>query len=41
MLRSIRAELCGPRFKAEVGETVDTKINWIRNLKSINQTSLW
>ena len=41
MLRTIRAQLCGPRFEAEIGETVDTMIDWIRDLKNSDSISLW
>jgi len=41
MLRDIRAQLCGARFEAEVGETVEMMLDWIRDLKSIDPIAKW
>ncbi|KAH8602747.1 hypothetical protein B0O99DRAFT_498383 [Bisporella sp. PMI_857] len=41
VLRNIRTQLCGPRFESEIGATVDTMIDWIRDLKSSDPISLW
>ena len=41
MLRSIRTQLCGPRFESQIGETVETMIDWIRDLKNSDPISLW
>jgi hypothetical protein len=30
MLRDIRAQLCGARFEAEVDQTIDLMLDWIR-----------
>ena len=41
MLRDIRAQLCGPRFGAEIGQTVEMMLDWARDLKSTDSTALW
>jgi hypothetical protein len=41
MLRDIRTQLCGARFEAEVNESVDLMLDWIRDLKSCDAIALW
>ena len=41
MLRDIRTQLCGPRFEAEVNESVDLMLDWIRDLKSSDAIARW
>ncbi|KAG9244619.1 hypothetical protein BJ878DRAFT_534452 [Calycina marina] len=41
MLRNIRRQLAGPRFEAEIGATVETMIDWIRDLKNSDPISPW
>ncbi|KAG9242385.1 hypothetical protein BJ878DRAFT_535930 [Calycina marina] len=41
MLRNIRAQLAGPRFEAEIDATVETMIDWIRDLKNSDPISSW
>ncbi|KAN0122596.1 hypothetical protein V8E51_000922 [Hyaloscypha variabilis] len=41
MLRDIRTQLCGARFEAEVNESVDLMLDWIRDLKSSDAIALW
>ena len=41
MLQEIRMQLCGGRFEAEVGQSVDLMLDWIRDLKSSDSIALW
>ena len=41
MLRDIRAQLCGPRFEAEIDKTVDMMIDWIGDLRGYDPIALW
>jgi hypothetical protein len=41
MLRDIRAQLCGPRFEAEIDQTVEMMLDWVRDLKSTDSIALW
>lgn len=41
MLRDIRTQLCGSRFEAEVNESVDLMLDWIRDLKGSDAIALW
>jgi hypothetical protein len=41
MLRDIRAQLCGPRFEAEIDQSVELMLDWIRDLKSSDPIALW
>lgn len=41
MLRDIQAQLCGARFEAEVEETVEMMLDWIRDLKSVDPMARW
>ena len=41
MLRDIRAQLCGPRFEAEVEESTEMMLDWIRDLKSTDPVAMW
>jgi len=41
MLRNIRAQFCSARFEEEIGPTVDTMIDWIRDLKSSDPIAQW
>ena len=41
ILRDIRAQLCGPRFEAEINETVDMMIDWIGDLRVCDPIALW
>jgi hypothetical protein len=41
MLRDIRTQLCGARFEAEVNESVDLMLDWIRDLKSSDAIAKW
>jgi hypothetical protein len=41
ILRDIRAQLCGPRFEAEVDQTVELMIDWIRDLRSVDTIAMW
>jgi hypothetical protein len=41
MLSSIRAQLCGPRFEAEIDLTVELMIDWIRDLKATDSIAMW
>lgn len=41
MLRDIRTQLCGPNFEAEINQTVEMMLDWIRDLKSTDPIALW
>lgn len=41
MLRDIRAQFCGPVFEAEIGETTEVMIDWIRDLKGSDSIAMW
>ncbi len=41
MLRDIRTQLCGPRFEAEIDQTVDLMIDWIRDLRESDPIAMW
>jgi hypothetical protein len=41
MLGDIRAQLCGPRFEAEIDETVEMMLDWVRDLKTTDSIALW
>jgi hypothetical protein len=41
MLRDIRAQLCGPRFEAEIDQTVEMMLDWARDLKTTDSIALW
>lgn len=41
MLRDIRAELCGPRFEAEVDQSAEMMLDWIRDLKGTDPMAMW
>lgn len=41
MLRDIRTQLCGARFEAEVDESVELMLDWIRDLKGSDRIAMW
>jgi hypothetical protein len=41
MLSEIRDRLCGPRFEAEIDQTVEMMLDWVRDLKSTDSIALW
>ncbi|KIM92729.1 hypothetical protein OIDMADRAFT_173807 [Oidiodendron maius Zn] len=41
MLSEIRAQLCGPRFEAEIDQTIEMMLDWIRDLKDTDSIALW
>ncbi|CZR50703.1 related to acetate regulatory DNA binding protein FacB [Phialocephala subalpina] len=41
MLREIRANLCGASFEAEIGQSVELMIDWIRDLKICDPIADW
>jgi hypothetical protein len=41
MLRDIRSQLCGPRFEAEVEQSVQVMIDWIRDLSDCDSIAMW
>jgi len=41
MLRKIRSDLCGPRFEAEVQQSVALMLDWIRDLKGSDPIAKW
>ncbi|KAH8676761.1 hypothetical protein BGZ60DRAFT_468641 [Tricladium varicosporioides] len=41
MLRDIRTQLCGARFEAEVEESIELMLDWIRDLKSSDRIAMW
>jgi hypothetical protein len=41
MLRTIRTQLCGPRFEAEIDQTVEAMIEWVRDLQTTDSIALW
>ncbi|KUJ22379.1 uncharacterized protein LY89DRAFT_575731 [Mollisia scopiformis] len=41
MLRDIRAQFCGSRFEAEIGESVDLMIDWIRDSRICDPIADW
>jgi hypothetical protein len=40
-LQDIRAQLCGSEFEAEVDQTVELMVDWIRDLKSVDAIAMW
>jgi hypothetical protein len=41
MLSKIRAQLCGPRFEAEIDQTVEMMLDWVRDLQTTDSIALW
>jgi hypothetical protein len=41
MLREIRAQFCGPIFEAELDQTVELLIDWVRDLKGCDSIAMW
>jgi hypothetical protein len=41
MLRDIRAQFCGARFEAEINESVELMIDWIRDLRDCDPIAMW
>lgn len=41
VLRDIRAQFCGPAFEAEVNQTIDAMIDWIRDLRGCDSIAMW
>jgi hypothetical protein len=41
MLSYIRAKFCGPRFEAEIDETVELMLEWVRDLQTTDPIALW
>ncbi|KAF4473072.1 acetate regulatory DNA binding [Fusarium albosuccineum] len=41
MLLRIRTSLCGQRFDVEATETVNTYLDWLRDMKKIDSTANW
>jgi hypothetical protein len=41
MLSYIRAQLCGLRFEAEIDETVELMLEWIKDLQTTDPIALW
>jgi hypothetical protein len=41
LLRDIRAQLCGPIFEAEINQTIEVMIDWIRDLKDCDSIAMW
>ncbi|KIM92758.1 hypothetical protein OIDMADRAFT_173784 [Oidiodendron maius Zn] len=41
MLSYIRAQLCGPRFEAEIDETVELMLEWVGDLQTTDPIALW
>lgn len=41
MLSHIRAQLCGPKFEAEIDETVELMLEWVRDLQTTDPIALW
>lgn len=41
LLRDIRAQFCGPVFEAEISQTIELMIDWIRDLKGYDSIAMW
>jgi hypothetical protein len=41
LLRDIRAQFCGPIFEAEINQTIEVMIDWIRDLKACDPIASW
>lgn len=41
ILRRIRSTLCGERFEMDAGETVGLYLDWLRDLKSVDNVTAW
>lgn len=41
MLSEIRARLCGSRFEAEIDQTVEMMLDWVRDLRNTDSIALW
>lgn len=41
LLRDIRAQLCGPVFEAEINQTIEAMIDWIRDLRGCDSIAMW
>lgn len=41
ILRRIRDTLCGERFEIDAGETVGLYMDWLRDLKAVDDATTW